>query len=333
MLIHILPTLLLRQDPQPYRGTFTQAVNRRCSQFRRGEWQHLYHAALQEQELHNNLAQHRTSKSTTNKQQRIALEQARNLNYSRAMNILRSLAPSTDEPAVILNNLNSLHPADSAPLQQFDPQFTVPLEAFSFINGKRLDTQIRRSKRGTAVDQWSWDSREMWRDILNDRSFLEDVAKYWIFQIAAGYLPAKYRVHLAGGRLTALSKAPKPGIRPINVPDVWRRLAANGLLTHCLTELDQFFQLGHPRVPICRRLPKRSFQNVPFDKQHCNSSLSLQQQDDNDTPVIANLDLSNAFNAESRQLIYNFATGCRSHIPTNNRNQSWQDILWRHFHQ
>ena len=52
------------------------------------------------------------------------------------------------------------------------------------------------------------------------------------------------RNHLAGGRL----KATKPGIRPVNFPDVWRRLAAKGLLTHCLPELSDFFQKEHPRV-------------------------------------------------------------------------------------
>jgi hypothetical protein len=124
-------------------------------------------------------------------------------------------------------------------------EFTVPLEAFNFIYGKWLATQKGRSKLGTAVDEWGWDSREMWRDILNGRPFLEE---YWTLLIAAGYLQAKYRAHLAGRRLTTLSKAPTPGIRKINVPAVWRRLAANGLLTHCLTELDQFFRFGYPRV-------------------------------------------------------------------------------------
>jgi hypothetical protein len=32
----------------------------------------------------------------------------------------------------------------------------------------------------------------LWRDILNDRPFLEDVAKYWILPIAAGYGPVTF---------------------------------------------------------------------------------------------------------------------------------------------
>ncbi len=86
------------------------------------------------------------------------------------------------------------------------------------------------------MDQWGWDSKEMWRDIINDDILLNLVAKHWILPIAAGYLPPKYRDHLAGGRLVALSKNPKPGVRPINVTDTWRRIAAKGLLQRCLRE-------------------------------------------------------------------------------------------------
>jgi hypothetical protein len=56
MLIHILLTLLQSQDPQQYQGTFTQAVNRQCSQFPQGELQYLYNEALQLQEIYNSLA-------------------------------------------------------------------------------------------------------------------------------------------------------------------------------------------------------------------------------------------------------------------------------------
>ena len=103
-----------------------------------------------------------------------------------------------------------------------------------FITGKWEVKQIRRAKRGTAVDQWGWDSKEMWQDILNYAQFLEEVATHWILPVTAGYLPTKYQGHLAGSRLVAISKAPKTGILPINVNYVWRRIAAKGLLTNCL---------------------------------------------------------------------------------------------------
>jgi hypothetical protein len=121
------------------------------------------------------------------------------------MRILRSPGPATDPSETILQDLHSLHPPDTNPLQQHNPTFHVPLSAFSFIDGKWLAKQICRAKRATAVDQWGWDNREMWRDILNDPPFLNDVAKLWILPVAAGYLPDKYQTHLAGGRMAALS--------------------------------------------------------------------------------------------------------------------------------
>ena len=79
------------------------------------------------------------------------------------------------------------------------------MSAFNFITGKLIGKLIKRVKRGTAVDQWGWDSREMWRDILTDAPFLDLVAKHWILPVAAGYLPILYQQHLAGGRLVAHS--------------------------------------------------------------------------------------------------------------------------------
>jgi len=108
------------------------------------------------------------------------------------MNLLRSPGLSGDSSGEIYTKLQALHPSDSAPLQQPIPEFSVPMLAFSFINGKLIGNMIRRAKRGTAVDQWGWDSREMWRDIVADTQFLEIIAHQWILPIAAGYLPTRY---------------------------------------------------------------------------------------------------------------------------------------------
>ena len=66
--------------------------------------------------------------------------------------------------------------------------------------------------------------------------------------LAAGYLPEAYREHLAGGRLVAPSKTPKPGIRPICMGDTWQRLVAKGLHDHTKTQLDAYFQSRHGRA-------------------------------------------------------------------------------------
>ena len=99
---------------------------------------------------------------------------------------------------ILLKNLNHYH-----------SQSKVPMSEYSFITGKWVAKQIPRAKRGTAVDQWGWDSKKMLWEILNDAQFLEEVAAHWILPVAAGYHPIKYQDHLAGGRLVAISKSTK----------------------------------------------------------------------------------------------------------------------------
>jgi hypothetical protein len=113
---------------------------------------------------------------------------------------------SNDPPDKIYEQLKALQPTNSAPLQQPDPNFIVPMSAFNFITGKLIGKLNRRAKQGIVVDQWGWDSRKLWRDILTDTPFLDIVAKHWIVPVAVGYLPLHYQQHLAGGRLLALSK-------------------------------------------------------------------------------------------------------------------------------
>ena len=61
---------------------------------------------------------------------------------------------------------------------------------------------------------------------------------------------------------------------------------------------------------------------------------SLQQTHSSERLIIANLDLRNAFNEESRQLIYDFfASGCHTPPSQEASHHTWKgwDILWRHF--
>ena len=131
----------------------------------------------------------------------------------RAMNILRSPGLATDPPEVILQQLLDLHPQEAEPSQMRQPSFSLSSRDFQFIDAEWVKKQILRNKRSTAVDQWGWDSREIWRDIINDDVLMNLVAKHWILPIAAGYLPVTYKDHLAGGRLVALSKHPEPDQR------------------------------------------------------------------------------------------------------------------------
>jgi hypothetical protein len=253
------------------------------------------------------------------------------------MNLLRSPGLSGDSSGEIYTKLQALHPSDSAPLQQPIPEFSVPMSAFTFINGNLIGKMIRRAKRGTAVDQWGWDSREMWRDIVADTQFLEIIAQQWILPIAAGYLPPRYREHLAGGRLVALSKHPKPGIRPINVTDAWRRIAAKAILSTCLPNFKSFFQDSHPRVFQFSTATPDGAATMFHIINAIMDSTTKSCIDQNDLFIILTLDIKNAYNTLSRQSISDFFAKRCPNGPNDpdqmSDPQSWSgwDILWKHF--
>ena len=101
------------------------------------------------------------------------------------MNILRSSGPPSESSDDLSRKLQQLHPPEeSQPVPQLE--INVLMSEYFFMTGKWVAKQIRRAKRGTAVDQWGWGSKEMWRDILNDAQFFEEVATHWILPVAAG---------------------------------------------------------------------------------------------------------------------------------------------------
>jgi len=130
------------------------------------------------------------------------------------------------------------------------PQPGTPLTStsFDFINGGWLTRLIRKSSAGTAVDQWGWDSKEMWQPFTYDKDLMNLIAECWVRPIAAGYMPHEYCEHLAGGRLIALSKHPKPGVRPICISDAIRRLLGRGLLQRARAHFTSYFQNSSPNV-------------------------------------------------------------------------------------
>ena len=245
--------------------------------------------------------------------------------------MLRSPGFAADPPEEILKSLRQLHPPQSPPMVNTQSLFPINHEPFDHIDGEWLRKMIKKTKRGTSVDQWGWDSKEMWQDIVKDEQLADDVARHWILPVAMGYLPDKYKEHLIGGRLVGLSKKPKPGVRPICVTDVWRRIAAKGLLSACLKELKQYFQKRHPRAfQFAGANP-----NGATDMYHLLNMIANDARHgyDSDDPLsILTLDIKNAFNTLSRQAIFDFmAGGCAKAFGSNIRSFQGWDILWSHF--
>ena len=79
------------------------------------------------------------------------------------------------------------------------------------VTGPWLVHQIQASKRGGAVDQLSWDTREMWGPLIEDADLMQDMLKAFSLPLAEGYLPPSIQDIMAGGLLVALLKRPKKG--------------------------------------------------------------------------------------------------------------------------
>ena len=86
------------------------------------------------------------------------------------MNLLRSPGLARQSLEEIVDTLQVLHQKEN----QLDLDQQLPPDdegsfyasRFDFITGKWFSRQISCSVKGTAVDQWGWDSREMWEHSL-----------------------------------------------------------------------------------------------------------------------------------------------------------------------
>ena len=245
------------------------------------------------------------------------------------MTVLRSAGAATGDAATVFAQLQALHPHEenSNLFQDQPPGRTLSATTFDFITGDWLARQIKRSAAGTAVDQWGWDSREMWLPFLQDADLMDKLAHHWCKPVAAGYLPLHYRSHLAGGRLTALSKHPKPGVRPICISDARRRLVAKGLADYASRHFQQFFQRSRPNV-------LQFGANTKHGATHMfhliKAQLHALPDDEHADPVVAaNLDSANAFNCLTRQhLVDVLDAGCQHYAPLPQDDQHDRPVGW-----
>ena len=342
MLVQCLPILLLRAVPFTSNAARTKLICRKCELFLSGSWRLLTTEAARE------LAACPASTSArlpgqpptnqASQRHQTVLQKTRLLQYSRAMNLLRSPGLATDAPDEIHSQLQALHPAEdsSALFHDSPPGRPVSAATFNFISGPWLATQIKKSASGTAVDQWGWDSREMWLPFLQDEVLMEDLARCWpgFRPVAAGYLPAAYRQHLAGGRLIALSKHPKPGVRPICISDARRRLVAKGLATYANAHFAHYFQHASSNVIQFGANTKNGASHMFHLIQAQLHAAALGESGDD--PIVATaLDSENAFNAHTRaHLVEVLNHGCEQYASLDSDHEhnlpvGW-DILYGH---
>ena len=138
----------------------------------------------------------------------------------------------------------------------------------------------------------------------------------------------------------ALSKSPKPGIRPICITDAWRRLAAKGLGTTSNAFFQAFFQESKPNALQFGGNTQNGATNMFHLLASVAESTTDPPRDPGQSPhdplVILALDSANAFNTLTRtQLAAVLQHGCDHyvHLPgvsqPQDRPLGW-DILWHH---
>jgi hypothetical protein len=116
-----------------------------------------------------------------------AIDRARSLQYSRAMNILRSPGLAAESGDQIYKALQELHPKEEGhSIDSTTPRSDYSAVSLHFITGQWCRKQIQRSRRGTAVDQWGWDSKEMLLSLTSDSELMDDVAETWALPVAIG---------------------------------------------------------------------------------------------------------------------------------------------------
>jgi hypothetical protein len=252
------------------------------------------------------------------------------------------LASGTPEETHAL--LEALHPPEEAQdeFETAEPwPGTPPVKSsFDFITGDWLARTLSKSTTGTAVDQWGWDSREMWEPFRADKDLMDSLATHLFRPMAAGYLPPLYREHLTGGREVALSKQPtgKPGVRPICITDARRRICAKGVHPNCSTHFHEFFQRAAPNVLQFGG----NIQNGATHMVHLLKALTeAGTQDPLEPSTLANpiatvvFDCRNAFNTLSRRhLARILRRGCTHYVnlpqPAGPPSPFGWDILWGH---
>lgn len=110
-----------------------------------------------------------------------------------------------------------------------------------------------KAKAMKAPDQWGWREREYMLPLLFDEAVGSRLARLVLCPMAQGimHLPNDVLSRIAGGKLFALSKYPKKGVRPIVVGDAVRSLVARTLYYHddsWQRDVQDYFTKTHPRV-------------------------------------------------------------------------------------
>ena len=201
-----------------------------------------------------------------------------------------------------------------------------------YLTVDSLRTAVKKSKAGGASDYTGERTHEDFHHLFAtaDNDVLEVFRERVAEPFFTGVFPegAFGPDYLYGGTLMALSKAPKPGSRPIAIGLALRRLTHRAALanTGISEDLGTYFTQEHPRVlQLAGGVPdgaSHGFKLIESLLEHLRVWPVLEDPDDPGTPldreteedpyVVSAADRSNAFNCVNRQTLLDHLAGTAS---------------------
>jgi hypothetical protein len=318
---HSFATLVLTvRQPRLKQTAIDDIILKNCDKFLMGDWASLYRNATSPPK-----DQRRPVSSAPNALDAAALPDdgpvsaaqisratalARIGSLSKANTILTGDPPPSDDGPSTEAQLREKHPSQPAPTisARVDPD-PEPID----ITVTDLRFVLHQAAPGGAPDQWGWRIREHLDPLLAaDDEVARQLHRLVFAPLAAGLLPVHLRPTMGGGKLLALAKPGKPGVRPIAIGDAFRRIVGRAVLRAIKPALCDWFTTGaSPDQRVCQfavGLPDGG----PKIAKYVGSLLDQPAAPD-DPQVVLSMDIRNAFNELDHQAMLDSLICTASH--------------------
>lgn len=322
--LHSTPMLLLRAPRLCRRKALKDLIEKRCTLLLEGKWEQLYDQTVEDVDK----LCLRRQKPTSSRPARFdgkmkrAFDCMRVGNLSKGVRILVGNGVSAEPQAY--DELLAKHPQDVPPAS-FAPDYVIP--ALSPEEEEARDRLMSTANLAKVAgnfpaeshpDQWGWRAREYLSPLLHDPELGPLVRDILILPRCNNKLPALHGEYYRGGCLIPLSKLPKPGTRPINIGDAFRRLSDKALQPLPKSGLAHKFEHTYPNVKqfasgITDGAEKFLVTTMLALNEHHAPETPHMSGRDEDPMVILKLDAKNAFNTIHRQFVLDMIQGKVAH--------------------
>ena len=312
-----IPHLLLRVGPKDNADIVANKILQSTAAFQRGEWASLV-AKASPRPRHPRSAPVQSFDMDLDEKVTMAQKCIQAGSLRKARTLLTSNGMATGDTQEIIDDLLRRHPTSKTPFSSLPPLNPVdPDHSFSFDSTHFLKALLS-SPPLKARDQWGWRLREHFLPLLRDQDCADLLVALILVLIANSHFEFFHPARVAGGKLFALSKAPKKGVRPIVVTDAVRALVAKALYSQegYRESLTNYFTNSHPRV-IQMGV---GLHNGATIMQHLICSLLASPASRPGVEFmksVVSVDARNAFNEVSRSVIFDTINNNRGKYGTN----------------